>query len=49
MIAYLAINSFRNIIWQGEWMYAFQMLNDPINVSSLQENESAIVVMQWEL
>jgi len=48
MIAYLAINSFRTIIWQDEWLYAFQMLNDPIKAFSLHDNESAIVVMEWQ-
>jgi len=48
MNVYLAINSFRSIMWPDELLYAFQKLNDPIKVSSLHENESAIDMMQFE-
>ena len=35
-------------MWPDELLYAFQKLNDPIKVSSLHENESAIDMMQCE-
>ena len=35
-------------MWPDELLYAFQKLNDPIKVSSLHENESAIDMMQFE-
>jgi len=35
-------------MWQDEWLYAFQKLNDPIKAFSLHENESAIDMMQYK-